>query len=345
MRTSLSTSTFLAGLALMSLVLTNSPAAPTAAAPIGWLTYPVTNGTITAFGVPVLDLQKFSGVTTAVAASTLTVSGVTWTANQYSSTPHFVTIRTGAQAGRTLRVTANTTNVLTLDTEDTPLNTAGFAVTANSDSFELYAGDTLATLFGSTPDGGGILSSGVKAGTSSSTADVIYIPSGTTWASYYYSSTLGFWVADGGSTTQNNLILYPDDGFLIFRNGTTGSLNMIGRVPSSKLLSKFPGSTTNFISLRFPADTTLAGLNFGTPGTWITGADDTVADTVSIWNAPGYYWQSYYKNGSNQWIEVGGDGSDQSSLVIPMGASIQIGKKGSATGSASFYSQALPYTY
>jgi uncharacterized protein (TIGR02597 family) len=345
MRTSKAPSTFLAGLALLSMAFTNSPAAPTAAAPVGWLNYPVTNGTITAFGVPVLDLPKFVGFTTAVAANTLTVSGVTWTVNQYSATPHFVTIRSGAQAGRTLRVTANTATVLTVDPEDTPLNTAGFAVTANTDSFELFAGDTLGTLFGSAADGTGTLPSGVKAGTSTTTADVIYIPSGTTWASYYFSTTLGFWVPDGGTTNQNNVILYPDDGFLVFRNGATGSLNMIGRVPSSKLLSKFPGGTTNFISLRFPADTTLAGLNFGAPGTWITGADDTVADTISIWNAPGYYWQSYFKNASNQWIEVGGDGSDQSSLVIPMGASIQIEKKGSATGSASFYSQALPYTY
>ncbi len=343
MRTPNHASTFLATLALLSLTFDDSRAANTPSVPVGCLTYPVTNDTITAFGVPLLDLPKFTGFTTVVTSNTLTVTGVTWTASQYVTTPHFITIRTGAQAGRTLRVTANTTNVLTLDTEDTPLNTAGFAVTANTDAFELYAGDTLATLFGSTPTSG-ILSSGVKAGTSTADADVIYIPSGAVWVSYYFSTTLGFWVLDGSATNQNSLILYPDDGFLIFRNGVTGSLTMAGRVPSSKLLSKFLGGTVNFITLRFPASTTLGSLNFGAPGTWIAGASDATADTVSVWNSAGYYWQSYFKNVSNQWIEVGGDGSDQSNVAIPMGSSIQIDKRGTGTGTASFLGQPLPYS-
>jgi uncharacterized protein (TIGR02597 family) len=337
------TSALLATLIAISLSGPISQAAPTASTPVGCMPYSVTNGTITAFGVPLLDLPKFRGFTTAVASNTLTVSGVTWTANQFvTAGPHFVTIRSGAQAGRTLRVTANTTNVLTLDVTDTPLNTAGFAVTANTDAFELYAGDNLGSLLGTTATAG-ILPSGVKTGTSTANADVIYLPNGAVWDSYYFSSTLGFWVLDGTTTNQNGLILYPDDGYLIFRNGATGSLSLSGRVPSSKLLSNFPGGAASFISLRFPADTTLSGLNFGGPGTWITGASETAADTVSLWNSAGYYWQSYYKNTSNQWIEVGGDGTDQSSLVIPMGTSIQIDKKGTGTGVAAFFGQTLPY--
>lgn len=337
-------STLLAGFALLSLSISQSPAAPTAAQPVGCLTYPVANGTITAFGVPVLDLQKFTGFAATVTTNVITVSSVTWTANQYvTAGPHFVTIRSGQQAGRTLRVTANGTNTLTVDTEDTALNTSGFAFAANTDSFELYAGDTLGTLFGSTADGSGNLPSGIKGGTSTATADNLYIPAGAVWTTYYFNTTLGFWVLDGGSTTQNGVILYPDDGFLIFRNGATGNLSFVGRVPNSKLLSKFPGGTQNTIALRFPADTTLANLNFGAPGTWITGASDATADTVSVWNSSGYYWQSYFKNASNQWIEVGGDGSDQSFLTIPMGKSILIDKKGTGTGAASFLGQTLPY--
>lgn len=343
MRTPTASTRLLISIAALSLTGI-SLAAPTAAVPIACMNYPVTFGTISSFGVPVLDLQKFSGFSTAVASNTLTVSGVTWTANQFvTAGPHFITIRSGAQAGRTLRVTANTTNVLTLDVEDTPLNTAGFAV-ATTDSFELFAGDTIGTLFGSTA-AGGILTSGIKGGTSTADADNIYVPSGNTMLTYFFNTTLGFWVQDGSTTNQNGLILYPDDGFLIYRNGATGSLNLVGRVPSSKLLTKFPGGSTNSISVRFPASTTLSGLAFGAPGTWITGASDAVADTVSVWNSSGWYWQSYFKNGSNQWIEVGGDGSDQSAVVIPLGTSLQVDKKGTATGSASFFSQALPYTY
>lgn len=344
MRSSTPSSILIAGIALFSLALgRESFAAPTATTPIGNLTYPVVNGAISSFGVPVLDVQKFTGFATSVTTNVITVTGVTWTASQFVTTPHFVTIRTGPQAGRTLRVTANTTNTLTVDVEDTALNASGFVFSANTDSFELYAGDTLGTLFGSTATSG-VLPSGVKGGTSTSDADNIYVPSGSSMATYFFNTTLGCWVLDGSSTNQNGLILYPDDGYLIYRNGADGNLTMIGRVPSTKQLTKLPGGTTSSVSLRFPASVTLGNLNFGAPGTWITGATDSVADLVSVWNSAGWYWQSYYKDTSNQWIEVGGDGSDQSNVVIPMGASIQIDKRGTATGSASFVGQSLPYS-
>ena len=333
----------LAILSLLTVTLGTGHAGNAPSVPVACLTYPVTNETMSSFGVPVLDLPKFTGFASAVASNTLTTTSVTWTANQYvTAGPHFVTIRTGAQAGRTLRVTANTTNTLTLDIEDTALNIAGFAVISGSDAFELYAGDTLGTLFGSAATGG-ILTSGIKGGTSTADADIVYVPVGAGMNSYYFSTTLGFWVLDGSATNQNGVILYPDDGYLIYRNGPTGNLTMLGRVPSTKLLSKFPGGSTNFISVRFPADTTLGGLNFGTPGSWITGTSDLDADTVSVWVPSGWYWQMFFKNSSNQWIEVGGTGTDQSSVAIPMGTAMQIQRKGTATGSTSFFSQTLPY--
>lgn len=335
--------------ALLALVALALPAiaAPTGSVPAGCLTTPVTNGSISSFGVPLLSLPTFTGFTTAVGTNTLTVSGVTWTTNQFAAagSPYFITIRTGAEAGRTLLVTANTANTLTVDAEDTPLNTAGFAVVANTDAFELYAGKTLGSLFGTTATSG-TLSSGVQGGSSTATADNIYVPSGNSTVTYYFSTTLNFWVLDGTTTSANNLILYPDDGYLIYRNGATANLGFVtGRVPSSKLLSKIPGGATTEISSRFPADTTLAGLNFGSPGTWITGTSDATADNLSVWNSGGWYWQTYYKNTSNQWIEVGGDGTDQSAIPIPTGSALQIVKRGTATGSTSFLGQALPYGF
>jgi uncharacterized protein (TIGR02597 family) len=334
-------------LVLLALAV-SAAAAPTGSVPAGCLSTPVTNSTITSFGVPLLSLPTFVGFTTAVGTNTLTVSGVTWTTNQFATagSPYFVTIRTGAEAGRTLLVTANTANTLTVDPEDTPLNTAGFAITANTDSFELYAGKTLGSLFGATATGG-ILTSGVQGGTSTATADNIYVPSGNSTVTYYFSTSLNFWVQDGTTTNANNLILYPDDGYTIYRNGATGSLNIAtGRVPSSgKLLTKVPGGTITEISLRYPADTTLGALNFGSPGTWITGATDSSADNLGVWNSGGWYWQTYYKNTSNQWIEVGGDGTDQSNIPILTGTALQITKRGTATGSTSFLGQTLPYGF
>jgi hypothetical protein len=53
------------------------------------------------------------------------------------------------------------------------------------------------------------------------------------------------------------------------------------------------------MAIRFPASTTLGGLNFGSPGTWLTAANSSGADTVSIWS--GSKWDTYFKNLSNQW--------------------------------------------
>jgi hypothetical protein len=128
---------------------------------------------------------------------------------------------------------------------------------------------------------------------------------------------------------------------LLTRRGPTGNLTILGRVPSTRQLTKFPGGTTSVMAIRFPVDTTLGGLNFGAPGIWLAGSNSTVADTVSVWT--GSKWDTYFKNLSNQWRKANGNGGDQSALVIRSGTSIRISKKGSATGPAAYLSQALPY--
>ncbi len=309
------------------------------------MTYSLTNNVTSSFGVPLLHPPVFTGITSAVTPTTLSASGVTWTPNEFitGSAPHLVTIRTGAQAGRTLLVTGNTENTLTLDTEDTPLNAAGFAVVATTDSFELFQGDTLASLFGSTVDGSGYLPSGLKGAASTIFADAVQIYNGTRFVAYFFNTSVGNWVTvNGGTTSQNDFVLYPDDGLMITRRGPTATLTLVGRVPSTALLTKLPGGTSTVVAVRFPTDTTLGTLNFGSPGTWIKGSNLIFADSVSLWN--GTKWVPYFKNTNNQWIQVNGDGSDQSAVVIPAGSAIQVTKRGSANGALSFLGQALPYT-
>ena len=319
-----------------------SSAASASSLPVGCLTYAVTSGATRAFSIPLLDFPTITTTATGVTTDTLTVANANWTPNQFASgAVYFAAVRTGPQAGRTLLVVGNTSNALTLDVEDAPLNSSGFAVTAGTDTFELFQGDTLGSLFGTTVDASGFLPSGLKGGTSTSNADRIQLFEGTTASSYFFNTTAGAWVlVNGGTTSRNGLILYPDDGMLLTRRGPTGSLTMVGRAPDTRLLTKFPGGSTTTSALRFPSDTTLGSLNFGAPGTWITGASSSVADTVSHWN--GSRWNTYYKNASNQWIRTSG-GSDQSALVISAGTSIRINKKGTGTGASAFLGQELPY--
>ena len=331
--------------AVASVLLTASLSfAQTRTVPVGYMTYPVVTGATTSFGVPLLGLPTLTGIASTVTSTTIGVTGVTWTPNQFAGagTHYFVAIKTGAQAGRALLVLGNTSNALTLDVEDTNLNASGFAVTAAVDTFELFQGHTLASLFGSTADGSGFLSSGLKGGATSTVADAVQVYIGTSFVTYFFNTTLAYWVVNGGTTNQNDFILYPDDGLLIIRRGPNGDLTMSGRVPATRLLTKLPGGTSSVVAVRFPADTTLGGLNFAAPGTWLTGANTNVADTVGLWS--GGKWVLYFKNTSNQWIKDKGNSADQSATVIPAGKSIQILKRGSATGSASFFSQSLPYS-
>lgn len=344
MRTLNPPSALLTALAMLSLTAGNSSAQPTATVPVACMTYPVTSGARSSFGVPLFDLPIRTGFASTVTSNTIGVTDVNWTPNQFAAagTAYFAAIRTGPQAGRTLLVVGNTANTLTLDVEDTPLDASGFALSAGTDSIELFQGDTLGSLFGTSANASGILASGVKGGTTTQNADNIQLYEGSGFVTYFFNTTVGAWVRNGGGTTnRNGLILYPDDGMLITRRGPTGSLTFSGRVPSTRLLTKFSGGTTSVTAIRFPADTTLGGLNFGAPGTWVTGSSASVADTVSVWS--GSSWIVYYKNLSNQWVRSNGNGGNQGGLVIRSGTSIRVVKRGSATGSAAYFSQALPY--
>jgi hypothetical protein len=187
------------------------------------MTYPLTSGTTSSFGVPLLDLPALTGFAATVTSNTIGVTNVSWTPNQFvnGGAVYFVAIRNGAQAGRTLLVIGNTSNTLTLDVEDTPLEYSGFAVAVGADSIELFQGDSLGSLFGSSANGSGFLSSGLKGGTTSTNADNVRLFDGSAFVTYFFNTTVGTWVRSGGGTTnQNGLILYPDDGMLIVTSCT-----------------------------------------------------------------------------------------------------------------------------
>jgi len=291
-----------------------------------------------------VELPFFAGYASTVTSSSISVTGGSWNPDQFvtSGKHYFVLIKSGLQAGRTLLIIGNTADTLTLDVEDTNLNAASFAVAAGADTFEIFEGNNLGSLFGTIADANGILSSGVKGGATSTNADAIQVHNGTAFVTYFFNTTLGYWVmVNGGTTNRNDLILYPDEGMLITRRGAAGNLTMFGRPPVTKLLTKLPGGSTNVVAVRFPVNTTLGGLSFGGPGTWLSGNSSSVADTVGLWN--GSKWVLYYKNTSNRWVKDHGGSGDQSATAIPAGRALQIIKRGTAVGSASFFSQLLPY--
>src|SRR5690348_10233083 len=100
----------ISAIALLPLAIASSSGAPAATVPVGCMTYPLTSGATISFGVPLLHLPALTGNVSTVTTNTIGVTGVSWTPDQFISggVVHFVAIRTGPQAGRTLLVVGNT---------------------------------------------------------------------------------------------------------------------------------------------------------------------------------------------------------------------------------------------
>ena len=337
-----------AALAICIAALSTSAFSQTTATttPVGFMTYPLTQNQTTSVGFPLMETANYTGPVLTFTTSTIQASGVAWVADQFATAgnPYFVAIRSGLQAGRILLVTGNTTDTLTLQTDDTGLDAASFSLVTGTtpDNFDLFPGDTLGTVFGTTATAG-VLPSGIQGGTSLLSADGVQIHNGVKFVSYFFNTTLSKWVMlNGGTTDQKDTILYPDKGLLIARRGPNSTLTLMGRVPATGLLTKLPNGSTTAVSVRFPTDTTLTGLNFSGPGTWIQGSSFT-ADTVNLWN--GIKWVAFYKNASGVWNMLNGGTVDQGATVIPAGTAILILKHGTAnSGFNTFFSQALPYS-
>ena len=347
---------FSASLALLLFLLPSTGYSQANTPPVGVIVYSLTTGAVTPIGVPVLGEAVFAGEVSAVTANTLSTTDATWTAGQFAQlgAPYFALILSGGQTGRLLLVTGNTAGnasaipkipgSVTLQVGATNLTgdatTPGFAVAAG-DRFELFPGDTLATLFG---DGSVNNPVQLQAGAAAFSADSVQLFNGVKWASYFFSSTSNSWVNTiGVQTNQNNVVLPPDTGLLIGRRGPTTTIAITGRAPTTNLVTRIVGGVTSSVAVRFPTDTTLGALNFSNPGTWVVGDDPAFADRVNLFN--GVKWVAYFKTLTGSiWKQVGGDGSNQSGKVIPAGSSLLIQKQGSAADSSSFFSQVLPYT-
>ncbi len=336
-----------ASIALLLSVLPSASFGQANTPPVGVIVYTLATGTTTPVGVPVLGEAVFSGTVSALTGNTLSTTDATWTAGQFAQVgaPHFALMLSGGQTGRLLLVTASAApGSVTLDVGTTNLTgdvaTPAFAA-AVGDRFEIFPGDTLATLFGDGTAGSPVQ---LQKGTSSFSADSVQIFNGVKWISYFFHSINNCWVTSSApNTNQNNVVLYPDAGLLIGRRGSTTTIAISGRAPTTNLLTRIVGGVTSSVAVRFPTDTTLGALNFSNPGTWVAADDPFTADRVNLFN--GVKWVAFYKTITGAiWKQVGGDGSDQSGKLIPAGSSLLIQKQGSAAGSTSFFSQALPYS-
>lgn len=267
---------------------------------------------------------SMSGRITGVSGSVLEVTNAGWIAGDLSKkeTPHFVRIVGGERSGRTLLISANTTNALTVQG-----SLEGVAV---GDYFEIVPADTLGTLFGA---------STLLGGNSSSTADNVVTFSNGAYLTYYYNTTNNQWQRDlGAPVSRNDVVIRPDTGFFIIRRGPALDWTVLGRV--SPVSARIATSKNSLINSGFPSDVTLGELALERSiAGWVSHTDANLADKLSVFS--GGAWVTYFHNGTH-WRRSVGSSASRDHIVIPACAPFMITRTANEVGTVEFVRQA-PY--
>ena len=292
-----------------------------------------------AFSVPLYNTPDFQGtVATLDDIDKFTLTGAAFTAGSFNvptATPRGVRIMTaGAQQGMLFLVTANTTNQLTVALPNGVANINTLLAVGNT--VQIVPVNTFGSLFGTTTP---ILAPGASA----NDADVVYLLSkdgsgNDKWNPYYHNGTN--WRLSGDLNSQNNTIIFPDEGVLIVHRGTNPvTLTMMGAVPSTSEQTDLFGSGSTFLANRFPVDVQLINSGINTSPGWVTNTSPNVADKVYLWDPTNRVWQTYFHNGTN-WRRAGSI-ANQNTTLIKAGTGVVLSRS-SPTGTA--LSQPLPYT-
>jgi uncharacterized protein (TIGR02597 family) len=341
-----------ATLAIGQMIAHAATSATVTSLPQGMVTLSASKGTTTYLSLPLSNNAVFSGTVGAVGVNAISVTSTATpfpTSLAAAASPYFVKFLSGNEKGRILLVTANTTRALTLNTADdssqqVSLLTSGFNV-QSGDVFEIFPGDTLATIFGADTTQNPLSLTGAATFAAADTVNV-YNPTTSKWLTYYYNTKIGYWLEEGLSTNANNTVLYPYRGLSITRRATSeavASFILTGRVAEVPVVTKTTGSNAVvYTSTGYAVGMKLSQLNFG--ANWIKGTTATTADIVSIWNSTSKAFVSYFEMPDSTWRQSGNSTTDQSSTVVPAGTCIAIEQHLKVSGATSYLPLTMPYS-
>lgn len=322
-----------------------------ATVPEGMITFKLAHGTTSYISLPLTNNEIYSSSVTAVTNNTITVgdSPAPFTTSLATSgSPYFVKFLSGLETGRIVLITANTASSLTLDITDHVSGSSVALTTPNfwvqpGDTFEIFPGDTLASVFGANTTGGQLI---LTAGTSATTADIvsIYTTSSAPVTTYYFNVYNNHWQLNGSTLNANSTIIYPHSAFTVTRrsNHPDTTLVLAGRVTPVEAEIKVVSLGTIYASTHFPTDVKLSQLQFGS--NWTTGTSAITADNLSVWNPRENNFDVYYQKPDSTWRKSSDATTDQSGFAISAGAVTTIHKRAVVTGAASFLHSPVPYT-
>lgn len=318
--------------------------------PVGFVTANIAAGLgsakkSTLFSVPLLETEgitgQISGVITGVGSNTISNSSADWANGELAQaeTPFLVMVTSGAAEGRMFLISANTTNTLTVsgvDTVQTPdLTTLG--IVPNTDTYTILACGTLKTLFG-TPE-----TTGIQGGTTQNNADTIVMVVNGAASTYFYKTDAvpPRWTRVGpGFPNASNTPILPYYGVEYRRLPATPlSFVVTGAVPVKQRKVGVKNSGTTFLSQYWPTESTLVSLGIQNIPGWVGAPTMTSADTVILTanGIPATYWY----DGAN-WKKIAPGYPISDSVLIQIGTTVQISKKGNTSG-YSTYIQQIPY--
>jgi uncharacterized protein (TIGR02597 family) len=343
---------FLTALALAGgMTCAQAQSATVATVPVGMISYPITSGTTSYLSLPLTNTETYTGSVSAVTANSISVGDAPapFTTNLASpGAPYFVKFLSGSQMGRVVMITANTSGSLTLDTTDNSIGSpvlltmTGFGVQVG-DTFEIFPGDTLASIFGAGTTASPLLLTGAASVGASDTVS-LFTAVNAPAVVYYFNTTAGCWEQSGATGNANNMVIYPYSAFAITRQAAnpTTALVLGGRVTPVAAKTKVVSNGTVFTSTHYATDVTLSQLQFGS--NWVMGSSVATADTLSVWNAAEGHFDTYYQKTDSTWRKFPDEVTDQSSFAITAGTVTTIAKRDVVSGGATFLQSQLPYS-
>ncbi len=314
------------------------------------MTFALPTAATTYVSLPLTRESVYTGIVSAVTPNTIAVADSPAPFTQDYATaaaPYFVKFLSGNEAGRVLLINANSTSELTLDTTDNAtgaavaLTATGFSVAAG-DTFEIFPGDTLASIFGGAGQAP-VLTGGESPFASDEVS--VYGVANSAPATYYFNTSLGYWVAIGTAANANNTIIYPYSALAVTLRAGHPSTNLVlaGRVTPVGAAAKMVGMAQVYSSTHYAADVKLSQLKFG--ANWQRGAYAFQSDTLGVWNPTTGAFDFYFQKPDLTWGKQGPNPfADQSNFTIPAGTVTIITKRAAVAGANAFLVSALPYT-
>ncbi len=316
----------------------------------------------TQVSVPFTRPPEFIGATSTATANTLTVSGTPWSTNQFvynaglnQHNTYFVLIgphsTTNPKEGRAYQITSNTTNQLTVNNGGDDLSTV-----ASTTQILVVPYNTLNSVF---PASDANISYVTSTNFGPGRRTVIFIPpygangfNNAPTISYAY---INGWKQFPDTATDHGDDALPNGGYVIVRNGATGTLlTTLGSVLTKKftipLLTVTDKQQDNFVSLIRPIDVALNDLGLITSGAFVAstnfgpGRRDTLLvfdpTQTALPKAP----SATYAYIGGAWKKFPDTATDVGATdKIPAGAGFIIRKYQTATGAPSYWTNTPTY--